>query len=114
MTIWHDENIFRSVTYTAMRNWAYRVLWAVCAQTHTTVHGQLTLPSCAKVCPTRPALWVWRTGHTKVPFFTIFILFIMIHLVCFIWGTDTISQQKSIRQKCYLKGLVGNQVYVVT
>lgn len=38
----------------------------------------------------------------------------MIQLVCFIWGTDTILQQKSMKQKCYPKGLVGNQAEVVT
>lgn len=38
----------------------------------------------------------------------------MIQLVFFIWGTDTILQQKSMKQKCYPKGLVGNQAEVVT
>lgn len=38
----------------------------------------------------------------------------MIQLVCFIWGTDTILQQKSMKQKCYPNGLVGNQAEVVT
>lgn len=108
------RTLFRSVTYTAMHNQASRVCGVVCTHTHTNVHRQLTLPSCARCCLTWPALWVWRIPRTEFPLFIIFILFIMIQPVCFIWGMDTILQQKFMKQECYYsKGLVGNQVEVV-